>query len=90
MFLQVFAASSAGFRCTGFEINSILLTYARSKAHWGGVPSGQATFVNKDFWKVGPPPPKKKRCLLLILIRLVISCVCLSFFYRLIYLRTTM
>lgn len=58
--LQVFAASSAGFRCTGFEINSILLTYARSKAHWRGVPSGQATFVNKDFWKVGPPPPQKK------------------------------
>ncbi|XP_073322961.1 ATP synthase subunit C lysine N-methyltransferase [Pagrus major] len=47
----VFAASSAGFRCTGFEINSILVTYARSKAHWRGVPSGQATFVNKDFWK---------------------------------------
>ena len=53
--LQVFAASSAGFRCTGFEINSILVTYARSKAHWRGVSSGQVTFVNKDFWKVGPP-----------------------------------
>lgn len=47
----VFAASSAGFQCTGFEINSILVTYARSKARWTGVPSSQATFVNKDFWK---------------------------------------
>ncbi|XP_035021774.1 ATP synthase subunit C lysine N-methyltransferase isoform X2 [Hippoglossus stenolepis] len=47
----VFAASSAGFQCTGFEINSILVAYARSKARWTGVPPGQATFVNKDFWK---------------------------------------
>ncbi|XP_026177119.1 ATP synthase subunit C lysine N-methyltransferase [Mastacembelus armatus] len=47
----VFAASSAGFRCTGFEINSILVAYARSKALWAGVPSSQATFVKKDFWK---------------------------------------
>nr|XP_046243624.1 adenine nucleotide translocase lysine N-methyltransferase [Scatophagus argus]XP_046243625.1 adenine nucleotide translocase lysine N-methyltransferase [Scatophagus argus]XP_046243626.1 adenine nucleotide translocase lysine N-methyltransferase [Scatophagus argus]XP_046243627.1 adenine nucleotide translocase lysine N-methyltransferase [Scatophagus argus] len=47
----VFAASSAGFQCTGFEINSILVAYARSKAHWKGVPSRQVTFVNKDFWR---------------------------------------
>ncbi|KAM6931185.1 ATP synthase subunit C lysine N-methyltransferase isoform 1-T2 [Xenentodon cancila] len=47
----VFAASSAGFQCTGFEINSVLVAYARSKAYWTGVPSTQATFVNKDFWK---------------------------------------
>ncbi|XP_042278085.1 adenine nucleotide translocase lysine N-methyltransferase isoform X2 [Thunnus maccoyii] len=47
----VFAASSAGFQCTGFEINSILLAYARRKAQWAGVPSSQATFVKKDFWK---------------------------------------
>ncbi|XP_076007303.1 adenine nucleotide translocase lysine N-methyltransferase [Genypterus blacodes] len=47
----VFAASSAGFQCTGFEINPILLTYAKSKAHWRGIPSSQATFVKKDFWK---------------------------------------
>ncbi|KAK1893371.1 ATP synthase subunit C lysine N-methyltransferase [Dissostichus eleginoides] len=47
----VFAASSAGFRCTGFEINSILVAYSRSKAHFKGVPSSQATFVKKDFWK---------------------------------------
>ncbi|KAJ4941446.1 hypothetical protein JOQ06_011325 [Pogonophryne albipinna] len=48
----VFAASSAGFRCTGFEINSILVAYSRSKAHFRGVPSSQATFVKKDFWKM--------------------------------------
>lgn len=47
----VFAASSVGFQCTGFEINGVLVAYARSKAHWKGVPSGQATFVKKDFWK---------------------------------------
>ncbi|XP_029365478.1 protein N-lysine methyltransferase FAM173B isoform X2 [Echeneis naucrates] len=47
----VFAASSAGFQCTGFEINSILVAYARSKALWTGVPPNQATFVKKDFWK---------------------------------------
>ncbi|XP_061673743.1 adenine nucleotide translocase lysine N-methyltransferase isoform X3 [Syngnathoides biaculeatus] len=47
----VFAASSAGFKCTGFEINSILVAYARSKARWSGVPSSHATFFKKDFWK---------------------------------------
>ncbi|KAM9857985.1 ATP synthase subunit C lysine N-methyltransferase isoform 3-T3 [Aulostomus maculatus] len=47
----VFAASSAGFQCTGFEINSILLMYARNKARWTAVPPSQATFVKKDFWK---------------------------------------
>lgn len=51
-FLQVFAASSAGFKCTGFEINSILVVYARSKAHWEGLSPGQVTFVKKDFWTV--------------------------------------
>ncbi|XP_072243859.1 ATP synthase subunit C lysine N-methyltransferase [Leuresthes tenuis] len=47
----VFAASSAGFQCTGFEMNSILVAYARSKAYWSGIPSSQATFVKNDFWK---------------------------------------
>lgn len=51
-FFQVFAASSAGFQCTGFEINSILVAYARSKAYWRRIPSSQVTFVKKDFWKV--------------------------------------
>lgn len=48
----MFAASSTGFQCTGFEINSILVAYARSKARWNGLPTSQAAFVNKDFWKV--------------------------------------
>eukprot|EP00064_Thunnus_orientalis_P009913 superscaffoldBa00001287_g9939 len=43
--------SGDGRLCTGFEINSILLAYARRKAQWTGVPSSQATFVKKDFWK---------------------------------------
>lgn len=47
----VFAASSAGFQCTGFEINSILVAYARAKAHWTGLPCSQANFVKTDFWK---------------------------------------
>ncbi|CAI5650042.1 unnamed protein product [Oreochromis niloticus] len=47
----VFAASAAGFQSTGFEINSILVACARSKACWTGVPSSQAVFVKKDFWK---------------------------------------
>ncbi|XP_071750901.1 ATP synthase subunit C lysine N-methyltransferase [Centroberyx gerrardi] len=47
----VFAASSAGFQCTGFEINSMLLAYARGKARWTGVPSSRAAFVKTDFWK---------------------------------------
>lgn len=47
----VFAASSAGFQCTGFEINSVLVAYARNKAYWRGIPSSQATFLKKDFWK---------------------------------------
>ncbi|XP_067087149.1 adenine nucleotide translocase lysine N-methyltransferase isoform X3 [Osmerus mordax] len=48
----VFATSSVGFQCTGYEINSMLLAFSRCKAHWTGVPASQATFVNKDFWKV--------------------------------------
>ncbi|XP_029019199.1 ATP synthase subunit C lysine N-methyltransferase isoform X3 [Betta splendens] len=49
--LKVFAASSAGFQCTGFEINSILVALARSRARWTGVPSTRAAFVKSDFWK---------------------------------------
>lgn len=50
--LQVFAASSAGFRCTGFEINSLLLAYSRGRAWWRGIPHTDATFVKQDLWKV--------------------------------------
>ncbi|XP_004072367.1 protein FAM173A [Oryzias latipes] len=47
----VFAASSAGFQCTGFEINPILVAFAQSKALWRGVRASQAVFLKKDFWK---------------------------------------
>ncbi|XP_067253426.1 ATP synthase subunit C lysine N-methyltransferase-like isoform X3 [Chanodichthys erythropterus] len=46
--MQVFAASSVGFQCTGFEINSMLLAYSRSKAWWRG---NDIRFIKKDFWK---------------------------------------
>uniref|UniRef100_A0A3Q4A988 Uncharacterized protein n=1 Tax=Mola mola TaxID=94237 RepID=A0A3Q4A988_MOLML len=39
--IVAFAASSAGFQCTGFEINSILVAYAQRKARWKGLSSGQ-------------------------------------------------
>ncbi|XP_041957924.1 ATP synthase subunit C lysine N-methyltransferase isoform X3 [Alosa sapidissima] len=48
----VFAASAAGLRCTGYEINSILTTSARVRAWLRGVPPGSATFVSEDFWKM--------------------------------------
>lgn len=47
----VLAASSAGFQCTGFEINSILVAYARAKAQWTGLSCSHANFVKTDFWK---------------------------------------
>ncbi|XP_072289145.1 adenine nucleotide translocase lysine N-methyltransferase [Eucyclogobius newberryi] len=47
----VFAAASSGFRSTGFEINSILVAYARARARWTGLPSSHANFVKADFWK---------------------------------------
>ncbi|XP_066507428.1 ATP synthase subunit C lysine N-methyltransferase-like isoform X2 [Hoplias malabaricus] len=47
----VFAACSAGFQCTGFEINPMLLAYSRGRAWWKGIPHTKATFVNQDFWK---------------------------------------
>ncbi|RVE68090.1 hypothetical protein OJAV_G00088340 [Oryzias javanicus] len=43
----VFAASSAGFQCTGFEINPILVAFSRSKAFWRGVPASQVVFLKK-------------------------------------------
>ncbi|KAL4630164.1 protein FAM173B-like isoform X1 [Arapaima gigas] len=47
----VFAASAAGLQCTGYEINSLLVAYARCKAWWKGVSPSQAHFVGRDFWK---------------------------------------
>nr|XP_055024496.1 ATP synthase subunit C lysine N-methyltransferase isoform X1 [Misgurnus anguillicaudatus] len=48
---MVFAATAAGFECTGFEINSVLTGYARVKALWRGIPGTSASFINQDFWK---------------------------------------
>ncbi|XP_053092465.1 ATP synthase subunit C lysine N-methyltransferase isoform X2 [Pangasianodon hypophthalmus] len=50
--MPVFAVSSLGFQCTGFEINSILIGYARARARWMGIPTASARFVNEDFWKM--------------------------------------
>ncbi|KAL2092064.1 hypothetical protein ACEWY4_011862 [Coilia grayii] len=47
----VFAAASAGLRCTGFEINSILTASARTRAWWRGLPACSVSFVSRDFWK---------------------------------------
>ncbi|KAK1174351.1 ATP synthase subunit C lysine N-methyltransferase-like isoform X1 [Acipenser oxyrinchus oxyrinchus] len=47
----VINAASMGFQSTGFEINSILLAYARIQARWKRIPSSEANFVNKDFWR---------------------------------------
>ncbi|XP_043087515.1 ATP synthase subunit C lysine N-methyltransferase-like isoform X2 [Puntigrus tetrazona] len=49
----VFAASSMGFQCTGFEINSILLAYSKSRARRRGVPRADIHFIKQDFWKMG-------------------------------------
>ncbi|XP_007229175.3 ATP synthase subunit C lysine N-methyltransferase isoform X5 [Astyanax mexicanus] len=47
----VLTASSLGFQCTGYEINSILVSYARVKARLMGIPTTRARFVNEDLWK---------------------------------------
>ncbi|XP_007229177.3 ATP synthase subunit C lysine N-methyltransferase isoform X3 [Astyanax mexicanus] len=49
--LKVLTASSLGFQCTGYEINSILVSYARVKARLMGIPTTRARFVNEDLWK---------------------------------------
>ncbi|KAL0964980.1 hypothetical protein UPYG_G00275230 [Umbra pygmaea] len=47
----VFEASSVGFKCTGFEVNSVLLAVSRARAWMRGIPTSQANFVSKDFWR---------------------------------------
>ncbi|KAJ1209820.1 hypothetical protein NDU88_005192 [Pleurodeles waltl] len=46
----VLTAASMGLQCTGYELNPILLLFAKTQARWRGISHGQATFVNKDFW----------------------------------------
>ncbi|CAB1319001.1 unnamed protein product, partial [Coregonus sp. 'balchen'] len=46
----VFEASSVGFQCTGFEINSMLQACSRDRAWWRGIPHTKANFVSNDFY----------------------------------------
>ncbi|XP_069483418.1 ATP synthase subunit C lysine N-methyltransferase-like isoform X2 [Ambystoma mexicanum] len=46
----VIAAASMGFHCTGYELNPILLSYAKTQARWRGFACGQATFLKQNFW----------------------------------------
>ncbi|KAM9330990.1 adenine nucleotide translocase lysine N-methyltransferase-like [Gastrophryne carolinensis] len=46
----VFAAASLGFKCTGYELNPLLVYWAKAKALQRGISQDQATFLKKDFW----------------------------------------
>ncbi|KAG8456594.1 hypothetical protein GDO86_002392 [Hymenochirus boettgeri] len=48
----VFGAAPLGFQCTGYELNPILITWAKTKALLLGISHNQATFVKKNFWEV--------------------------------------
>ncbi|KAM4808331.1 ATP synthase subunit C lysine N-methyltransferase-like [Rhinophrynus dorsalis] len=48
----VFAAVSLGFQCTGYELNPILVTWAKTQAAWKRISPSQATFVKQDFWAI--------------------------------------
>ncbi|XP_005997656.1 ATP synthase subunit C lysine N-methyltransferase isoform X3 [Latimeria chalumnae] len=48
--LKVFRAAAMGFQSTGYELNPILLTYARIRAQWKNIPPIQAKFLNQDLW----------------------------------------
>ncbi|XP_075445647.1 adenine nucleotide translocase lysine N-methyltransferase-like isoform X1 [Ascaphus truei] len=46
----VFAAVSMGLQSRGYELNPILVTYAKTQAWWRGISQNQATFVRQDIW----------------------------------------
>ncbi|XP_043919738.1 ATP synthase subunit C lysine N-methyltransferase-like isoform X1 [Protopterus annectens] len=46
----VLAAASRGFQSTGYELNSILLAYAKTRRWWLGIPANLATFMKQDLW----------------------------------------
>ncbi|MEE6458312.1 hypothetical protein FKM82_000249 [Ascaphus truei] len=48
----VFAAVSMGLQSRGYELNPILVTYAKTQAWWRGISQNQATFVRQDIWTV--------------------------------------
>ncbi|XP_066458866.1 ATP synthase subunit C lysine N-methyltransferase-like isoform X2 [Eleutherodactylus coqui] len=46
----VFTAASMGFPSTGYELNPILLNWAKLLAYRRGFSQDQATFLKQDFW----------------------------------------
>ncbi|KAM5191793.1 adenine nucleotide translocase lysine N-methyltransferase-like [Mantella aurantiaca] len=46
----VFAASSLGFQSTGYELNPILINWAKTQAWRKGFSEDQVTFLSEDFW----------------------------------------
>ncbi|XP_018121461.1 ATP synthase subunit C lysine N-methyltransferase isoform X3 [Xenopus laevis] len=50
--LRVFTAVSLGLQCTGYELNPVLLNWAKTLARWRGLSPTQATFLKQNFWEV--------------------------------------
>ncbi|XP_077141818.1 ATP synthase subunit C lysine N-methyltransferase-like isoform X2 [Ranitomeya variabilis] len=48
----VFATASMGFHSTGYELNPILLNWAKVVAYRRGISREQAIFLKQDFWAV--------------------------------------
>ncbi|XP_077141826.1 ATP synthase subunit C lysine N-methyltransferase-like isoform X3 [Ranitomeya variabilis] len=46
----VFATASMGFHSTGYELNPILLNWAKVVAYRRGISREQAIFLKQDFW----------------------------------------
>ncbi|XP_063312978.1 ATP synthase subunit C lysine N-methyltransferase-like [Pelobates fuscus] len=46
----VFAAVSIGFQSRGYELNPILVTWAKTQARWRGISEMNASFVKENFW----------------------------------------
>ncbi|XP_073440403.1 ATP synthase subunit C lysine N-methyltransferase-like isoform X2 [Dendrobates tinctorius] len=48
--LKVFTTASMGFHSTGYELNPILLNWAKVMAYRRGISRQQAIFLKQDFW----------------------------------------
>ncbi|XP_018121456.1 adenine nucleotide translocase lysine N-methyltransferase isoform X2 [Xenopus laevis] len=48
----VFTAVSLGLQCTGYELNPVLLNWAKTLARWRGLSPTQATFLKQNFWEM--------------------------------------
>lgn len=68
-------------------MSSILMAYARTEAGWTGMPSGHASFVKRDFWKLGH---ELKWLLCWSFINSYLTISVFFFPHRLIYQSTTM